>query len=554
YGDTPLHTAARYGHAGVARILISARANVSQVNKNHDTPLHIAAAMGRRKLTKILMQSGCDPAIKNKQNETAMDIALRKNLVDIQEIIANPPPIKRSRSQQQYLRHSVQATQRQKQQQQYQSLCELPQRQQSRQSVSERPTTNKGPTKTTTITRQQQQTTTTNQATVIEVDANGYSYCRSANHNTRSTLAEQEDNDVCDHDDDGHDDHDGTYGRACAPDARDHPSKWRQMMTTLGNSEPSIAHVDNNGTNYHNMSGVHEVTHDSQRPQQQLQQVDASLGTLTLSRVRRHKRQTPSVASVSVVGSRVGSRHGATSARRLAAISSGAASGSNKSREHKARTRLRLFRRVTLATPKQRASKRHTASVGASASANGDAINGNNDTAATQQRDSSATIAPTTVDMVTATTGAQASDNGVVRTRTRGRRDQLMSNEQSMSVERAVNGRALRVTRPLAPLDDVTCLYAVSAKAKVKQNVVTDSSSNNNNNSSNNTDSNTHINTHADHNTDTTAAAIDSAARPSQVTDNNVNLYSDASSSLSKATTTTTTKHFEQQPQQRHGQ
>jgi ankyrin repeat protein len=33
YGDTPLHTAARYGHAGVARILISASTNPNLQNK-----------------------------------------------------------------------------------------------------------------------------------------------------------------------------------------------------------------------------------------------------------------------------------------------------------------------------------------------------------------------------------------------------------------------------------------------------------------------------------------------------------------------------------------
>lgn len=33
YGDSPLHTAARYGHAGVLRILISAFANVNETNK-----------------------------------------------------------------------------------------------------------------------------------------------------------------------------------------------------------------------------------------------------------------------------------------------------------------------------------------------------------------------------------------------------------------------------------------------------------------------------------------------------------------------------------------
>ena len=33
YGDTPLHTAARYGHAGVTRILVSARCAVNEQNK-----------------------------------------------------------------------------------------------------------------------------------------------------------------------------------------------------------------------------------------------------------------------------------------------------------------------------------------------------------------------------------------------------------------------------------------------------------------------------------------------------------------------------------------
>jgi ankyrin repeat protein len=33
YGDTPLHTAARYGHSGVIRILVSAKCNTSEQNK-----------------------------------------------------------------------------------------------------------------------------------------------------------------------------------------------------------------------------------------------------------------------------------------------------------------------------------------------------------------------------------------------------------------------------------------------------------------------------------------------------------------------------------------
>lgn len=90
YGDTSLHTAARYGHAGVTRILISAQSRVSEQNKNGDTALHIAAAMGRRKLTRILLEAGCDKALKNHQGETARDIATRKNLNEIISILNVP--------------------------------------------------------------------------------------------------------------------------------------------------------------------------------------------------------------------------------------------------------------------------------------------------------------------------------------------------------------------------------------------------------------------------------------------------------------------------------
>ena len=61
--------------------------------QNGDTALHIAAAMGRRKLTKILLESGCDAESKNKQGETSMEISRRKNLVDIINILQNPPPL-----------------------------------------------------------------------------------------------------------------------------------------------------------------------------------------------------------------------------------------------------------------------------------------------------------------------------------------------------------------------------------------------------------------------------------------------------------------------------
>lgn len=41
YGDTPLHTSARYGHAGVMRILISAQCHVSDQNKVSNSHVYL---------------------------------------------------------------------------------------------------------------------------------------------------------------------------------------------------------------------------------------------------------------------------------------------------------------------------------------------------------------------------------------------------------------------------------------------------------------------------------------------------------------------------------
>ncbi|XP_055593348.1 protein phosphatase 1 regulatory subunit 12A [Uranotaenia lowii] len=93
YGDTPLHTACRYGHAGAIRILLSAKCDFERINLNGDTALHIACAMGRRKLTRILLEAGCKQDTKNAQSETPRDIAIRKNLLEIINILNTPVQI-----------------------------------------------------------------------------------------------------------------------------------------------------------------------------------------------------------------------------------------------------------------------------------------------------------------------------------------------------------------------------------------------------------------------------------------------------------------------------
>lgn len=93
YGDSPLHTACRYGHAGATRILLSGNADPLRVNLNGDSALHIACAMGRRKLTRILLSAGGSAIIRNAQNETARDICVRKKLPEILEILDAPPDV-----------------------------------------------------------------------------------------------------------------------------------------------------------------------------------------------------------------------------------------------------------------------------------------------------------------------------------------------------------------------------------------------------------------------------------------------------------------------------
>lgn len=105
YGDTPLHTSCRYGHAGAARIILSANCDSNKTNLNGDTALHIACAMGRRKLTRILIEGGETTLdIKNGQEETPMDIAVRKEHNEIVEILKNPTKM-RNRSDRNSKRH-----------------------------------------------------------------------------------------------------------------------------------------------------------------------------------------------------------------------------------------------------------------------------------------------------------------------------------------------------------------------------------------------------------------------------------------------------------------
>ena len=75
YGDTPLHRAARYGHANVATLLLEAGAGIDSTRKDGDTPLHIAARRGKANVARLLLEAGADTTIKNVLNDRAEDKA-----------------------------------------------------------------------------------------------------------------------------------------------------------------------------------------------------------------------------------------------------------------------------------------------------------------------------------------------------------------------------------------------------------------------------------------------------------------------------------------------
>lgn len=58
--STPLHMAARHGHAAVVEVLLSHGANVNAANNDGMTPLHAAVAGQQHLLTKLLLSRGAE--------------------------------------------------------------------------------------------------------------------------------------------------------------------------------------------------------------------------------------------------------------------------------------------------------------------------------------------------------------------------------------------------------------------------------------------------------------------------------------------------------------
>lgn len=74
-GDTPLHSAARWGRTKIVHLLIEAGAQVDAKNALHQTPLHYAIVYQHPEVVQALLTTGADPTIKTNKEMNAFDFA-----------------------------------------------------------------------------------------------------------------------------------------------------------------------------------------------------------------------------------------------------------------------------------------------------------------------------------------------------------------------------------------------------------------------------------------------------------------------------------------------
>ncbi|WP_353124372.1 ankyrin repeat domain-containing protein [Parapedobacter pyrenivorans] len=75
-GSSPLITAAVFGKADLAKILIEAGADLNFRNNDGSTALISAAFFGRPEIVQLLLDAGADKTIKNKYGATAYDTVI----------------------------------------------------------------------------------------------------------------------------------------------------------------------------------------------------------------------------------------------------------------------------------------------------------------------------------------------------------------------------------------------------------------------------------------------------------------------------------------------
>jgi len=87
-GDTPLHSAARWGRTAIVRMLLDAGAKVDILNDYGQTALHYAIAAGHTEIVKILLDAGADPNATMKDGMSASQLAEKMNHQQARELLS----------------------------------------------------------------------------------------------------------------------------------------------------------------------------------------------------------------------------------------------------------------------------------------------------------------------------------------------------------------------------------------------------------------------------------------------------------------------------------
>ena len=82
-GMTPMHYAAYRGHAEVVKLLLAKGADANARDKNGMTPLHWAAHYGQAKVAKVLLAKGADVTAKASYGMTPLHWAARRGYAEI---------------------------------------------------------------------------------------------------------------------------------------------------------------------------------------------------------------------------------------------------------------------------------------------------------------------------------------------------------------------------------------------------------------------------------------------------------------------------------------
>ncbi|KAK6506511.1 hypothetical protein TWF506_011417 [Arthrobotrys conoides] len=71
YGWTPLMEASRFGHEGVIKILVSAKAAINYQGFHGWTALHLAIRFGHPKVAQMLLEAGANPNLKDNDRSSS---------------------------------------------------------------------------------------------------------------------------------------------------------------------------------------------------------------------------------------------------------------------------------------------------------------------------------------------------------------------------------------------------------------------------------------------------------------------------------------------------